>query len=67
MVKEHTLFLMETSLRGNGRKGNKMREHHTWSDGYKYVGSWKRGQMWNGIYYDNKGNIFGKQVNGVQQ
>jgi len=23
--------------------------------------------MWNGIYYDNKGNLFGKQVNGEQQ
>jgi len=27
MVKEHTLSLMETSKRGNGRRGNKMREH----------------------------------------
>ena len=38
-----------------------------WKGGDKYVGSWKGGQMWNGIYYDNKGNIFGKQVNGEQQ
>jgi len=27
MVKEHTLSLMETSMRGNGRMGNKMKEH----------------------------------------
>ena len=40
---------------------------YTFSDGSKYEGSWKSGQMWNGIYYDNKGNLFGKQVNGEQQ
>ena len=48
-------------------EGEQVEGIHIWSDGYKYVGSWKGGQMWNGIYYDNKGNIFGKQVNGEQQ
>jgi len=51
MVKEHTLSLMETSKEGEQDEGT-----HTWSDRFKYVGSWKGGQMWNGIYYDNKGN-----------
>ena len=36
----------------------------TWSDGYKYVGEWKNGDMWNGKYYDKNGNITGIFVNG---
>jgi hypothetical protein len=36
----------------------------TWSDGTKYVGEYKNGKRWNGIYYDQYGNIRGKTVNG---
>ena len=33
--------------------------------GYKYIGSWKDGRMWNGKYYDEEGNIEKiKMVNG---
>ena len=39
---------------------------HTWSDGYKYVGSWEGGQMWNGKGYDKNGNIKVKFVNGKE-
>ena len=35
-----------------------------WSDGTKYVGEYKNGKRWNGIYYDQYGNIRGKTVNG---
>ena len=30
----------------------------------KYVGEWKNGEMWTGIFYDNNGNIEGKMLNG---
>ena len=36
----------------------------TWSDGTKYVGEYKDNKRWNGIYYDQYGNIRGKTVNG---
>ena len=36
----------------------------TSSNGSKYVGSWKRGQKWNGTGYDKYGNIIRKYVNG---
>ena len=36
----------------------------TWSDGTKYVGEYKNNKRWNGIYYDQYGNIRGKTVNG---
>ena len=36
----------------------------TSSYGGKYVGSWKRGQKWNGTEYNKYGNIFRKYVNG---
>ncbi len=36
----------------------------TWSDGTKYVGEYKDKKRWNGIYYDQYGNIRGKTVNG---
>ena len=37
---------------------------YTWSDGSKYVGEWKGGEMWNGTIYDKDGNIIKKVVNG---
>ena len=36
----------------------------TWSDGTKYVGEYKDNKRWNGIYYDQYGNIRRKTVNG---
>jgi len=36
----------------------------TYPNGGKYLGSWKGGLKWNGIYYDQNGNITGKYVNG---
>ena len=38
-----------------------------WSDGKWYKGEYKDGNIWNGIKYDNDGNIIGKHVNGVKQ
>ena len=32
--------------------------------GWKYFGSWKNGEIWNGTEYDNYGNIEYKYVNG---
>jgi len=55
------------NFEGEWKEGEQDDGTHTWSNKYKYEGSWKSGQMWNGIYYDNKGNLFGKQVNGKQQ
>jgi len=40
---------------------------YTWSDGTKYVGKFKNDKMWNGIKYDQDGNIIGKWMNGVKQ
>ena len=36
----------------------------TYTDGGKYVGEFKYGDTWNGIYYDKNGNILEKTVNG---
>ena len=36
----------------------------TWSDRKKYVWEWKNGKRWNGIQYDENGNIQLKFVNG---
>ena len=60
-------FLNGDNFEGEWKDGEQDEGTHTWSNKYKYEGSWKSGQMWNGIYYDNKGNLFGKQVNGEQQ
>ena len=60
-------FLNGDNFEGEWKEGEQDEGTHTWSNKYKYEGSWKSGQMWNGIYYDNKGNLFGKQVNGEQQ
>ena len=60
-------FLNGDNFEGEWKDGKQDEGTHTWSNKYKYEGSWKSGQMWNGIYYDNKGNLFGKQVNGEQQ
>ena len=30
----------------------------------KYLGEWKKSQIWNSSYYDKNGNIIGKFVNG---
>ena len=37
------------------------------TNGWKYFGSWKNGEILNGTEYDKDGNIFGKWVNGKQQ
>ena len=39
----------------------------TFKYGEKFVGEWKDDKEWNGIYYDQNGNIIGKWVNGVKQ
>ncbi len=36
----------------------------TYTSGGKYVGSWKDGYSWNGLHYDENGNITGKVING---
>ena len=36
----------------------------TTPNGWKYVGEWKGGEMWNGTIYDKDGNIIKKVVNG---
>ena len=69
--------LMGESMWGNTRMGKSGTEHittitgkkngqgtYTWSDGSKYVGEWKGGEMWNGTIYDKDGNIIKKVVNG---
>ena len=48
-------------------EGEQVEGIHIWADGYKYVGSWKGGQMWNGRGYDKDGNIDSKYVHGVKQ
>ena len=40
---------------------------YTWKDGGKYVGDFKDGELWNGIFYEKNGNIIEKWVNGVKQ
>ena len=35
--------------------------------GRKFVGSWKNGEIWNGIEYDNYGNIIYRWVNGKRK
>ena len=34
------------------------------TNGWKYFGSWKNGEIWNGTYYEKDGNIEYKKVNG---
>ena len=34
------------------------------TNGWKYFGSWKNGEIWNGTEYDEDGNIWSKYVNG---
>ena len=35
------------------------------TNGWKYFGSWKNGEIWNGTEYDKDGNIIQTWVNGV--
>ena len=37
------------------------------TNGWKYFGSWKNGEIWNGTEYDKDGNITKKYVNGELQ
>ena len=39
----------------------------THPNGYKYIGDWNKGYFGTGTWYDIKGNILGKIVNGEQQ
>jgi len=39
----------------------------TFPDGTKYVGEWKNGKEWNITFYEKKGNIIGRFVDGVKQ
>ena len=39
----------------------------TWSSGWKYFGSWKNGEIWNGTEYDNYGNIIYRWVEGKRK
>ena len=34
------------------------------TNGWKYFGSWKNGEIWNGTEYDKDGNIIYRWVNG---
>ena len=36
------------------------------TSGWKYFGSWKNGEIWNGTEYDKDGNIKYRWVNGKQ-
>ena len=58
-------LLMETSIKGNTRKGEFNGQRILTSfDGDKYVGEFKGGNFWNGTTYEIDGNFFGKLVNG---
>ena len=37
------------------------------TNGWKYFGSWKSGEIWNGTEYDNYGNIIYRWVNGKRK
>ena len=37
------------------------------TNGWKYFGSWKNGEIWNGTEYDKYGNIIVKFVNGKRK
>ena len=37
------------------------------TNGWKYFGSWKNGEIWNGIEYDNYGNIIYRWVEGKRK
>ena len=39
----------------------------TSTNGWKYFGSWKNGEIWNGIEYDNYGNIIYRWVEGKRR
>ena len=39
----------------------------TSTDGWKYFGSWKNGEIWNGTEYDNYGNIIYRWVEGKRR
>ena len=39
----------------------------TFPDGTKYVREWKNGKEWNITFYEKKGNIIGRFVDGVKQ
>ena len=47
----------------NGKRNGQGTE--TFNDGRKYEGDYKDGKQWNGIFYENNGNIFGKWANGA--
>ena len=37
------------------------------NNGWKYFGSWKNGEIWNGTEYDNYGNIIYRWVEGKRK
>jgi len=37
------------------------------TNGWKYIGSWKNGEIWNGTEYDNYGNIIYGWVEGKRR
>jgi hypothetical protein len=37
------------------------------TNGWKYLGSWKNGEIWNGTEYDNYGNIIYRWVEGKRR
>ena len=37
------------------------------TNGWKYFGSWKNGEIWNGTEYDNYGNIIYRWVEGKRE
>ena len=37
------------------------------TNGWKYLGSWKNGEIWNGTEYDNFGNIIYRWIEGKRR
>ena len=63
-----SLLLLSSPVIGDNHKGGTLYLWDTSSGKeWKYFGSWKNGEIWNGTEYDNYGNIIGKWVNGVRQ
>ena len=65
-------MVKEECERSLGKVGNGVGERNgqgtiTYPDGIKYVGEFKGGELWNGIFYEKNGNIIEKWVNGVKQ
>ena len=64
MDKEHLLLMEETTYEGEWKDGKRNGQGvDTSTDGYKIVGKWKNGLMWNAIT-TKEGKFQWKYVNG---